>query len=538
MAVHLIGGIVVLVILFGAIISVVGYLVITNAYRNEYSMTTYHMADTATTLVNGDNIDAYLAGEKKAEYRWTKAALDVYCKNMRVSLVYVIKVDTSDYQSFVSVFNSVDNSVDNSSYVPWELGHQREATNEEYSQKYKAIYEEGVPYETVYRFDTTGPVHPHVTTMVPVYNGTGEVVSILCIQRPIRELREAIFPCLFAIIGTIILLSILASVFATTYYKKQFVIPIRKTSEEAARFAKENTKGEPLGQISRYREISSLAQSIDTMETSIVQYVEDLTAVTAVKERMSAELSVARNIQADSIPRVFPAFPDRSDFDIYASMTPAREVGGDFYNFILIDDDHLAVLIGDVSGKGVPAALYMMVTNILTSDRAKVGGAPSQILSYVNNDLCGQKNSEMFVTVWLGILELSTGRMIAANAGHEYPAVMKNGTFALLKDKHGFVLGGLEDVPYKDYELSLEPGDKLFLYTDGVPEATNSDVQMFGTERMLQALNKDPKASPQQILENVRAGVKDFVKDAEPFDDLTMLCLEYKGKISYNKVDL
>ena len=480
-------------------------------------------------MVNGDHLDLYLAGGEQEEYWLTQEALDVYCEKMHVSLVYVIKVDTSDYGSFVSIFNSVDNTVDNTSYTRWELGYRRDTANEEYSQKYKAIYEEGSLYETVYRMQTTDGSHPHITTLVPVRGTAGEVTGILCIQRPMRELREATLPCLFAIIGAVVVLSVLASVIATNYYKKRFVLPIKKTSEEAVRFAKENTKGEPLGEISRYTELSDLASSIDTMEADILKYIEDLTAITAEKERIIAELTLARTIQTDSIPGVFPAFPEKKDFDIYATMTPAREVGGDFYNFFMVDDDHLAIMIGDVSGKGIPAALYMMATNILSSDRAKVGGAPSQILSFVNNDMCDHGNSDMFVTLWLGILELSTGKVIAANAGHEYPALMKNGTFTLLKDKHGFVIGGMKDVPYTDYEICLAPGDKLFLYTDGVPQATDKDNRMFGTERMLEALNIDPQATPQRTLEAVHDAVAEFVKDAEPFDDLTMLCVAYIG---------
>jgi len=529
MAAHLIGGIVMLVLIFAIIVSVVGFLVITNAYREESAVTTYHMADTATTLIQSDNQDTYLSGGKQEEYQQTQKQLDDYCTKMNVSLLYVIQVDTSDYASFVSIFNSVDNSVDDTTYTPWELGHQRDTTNEEYQEKYRAIYEQGALYETVYRLVPTDGIHPHITTMVPVKDPSGEVKAILCIQRPFRELREATRQCLLAIVVSVVLLSILASLGAIAYYKKQFVTPVQKVSDEAVRFARENTKGEPLGTISRFTEISNLASSIDTMEADILQYVEDLTEVTAVKERMSAELSVARNIQADSIPSVFPAFPDRQEFDVYASMTPAREVGGDFYNFFLIDDDHLTLLIGDVSGKGVPASLYMMVTNILASDRARVGGLPSQILSYLNDDLCENGRSDMFVTVWLGILELSTGKVVAANAGHEYPALMEQGTFTLLKDKHGFVLGGMEHMAYKDYEIRLKPGDKLFLYTDGVPEATDPDNQMFGTERMLEVLNREPEAPPRKILELVHSSVNDFVREAEPFDDLTMLCLEYKG---------
>ena len=172
----------------------------------------------------------------------------------------------------------------------------------------------------------------------------------------------------------------------------------------------------------------------------------------------------------------------------------------------------------------------MMVTNILISDRTHMGGTPAEILGFVNANICEHNRAEMFVTVWLGILEISTGRLTAANAGHEYPALKKSdGSFELLRDKHGFVIGGMEGAKYRDYELKLEPGTKLFLYTDGVPEATDAENTLFGTERMLAALNGDPAAAPEKMLKNVRAAVDEYVKDAEQFDDLTMLCLEYKG---------
>ena len=262
----------------------------------------------------------------------------------------------------------------------------------------------------------------------------------------------------------------------------------------------------------------------------MVRYIDNLTTATAEKERMGTELTLASTIQENSLPNHFPAFPDRNEFDIYAVMDPARQVGGDFYNFFLIDDDHLGLVIGDVSGKGVPAALFMMVTNILVSNRAQMGGTPAEVLAYVNDRLCEHNTAEMFVTIWLGILEISTGRVIAANAGHEYPVVGKNSRFSLLKDRHGFVAGGMSGMAYKDYEIQLEPGDKLFVYTDGVPEATDAENRLFGTDRMLLALNEEPEAGPEKLLQNVRRAVDGFVKDAEQFDDLSMLCLEYRGK--------
>ena len=214
-------------------------------------------------------------------------------------------------------------------------------------------------------------------------------------------------------------------------------------------------------------------------------------------------------------------------------MDPAREVGGDFYDFFLTDDDHLCMVMADVSGKGVPAALFMMASMIILQNNAMMGKSPAEILKDTNTAICANNRMDMFVTVWLGILEISTGRLTAANAAHEYPALMRaGGSYELVKDPHGFVIGGLEGMKYTDYELRLEPGTKLFLYTDGLPEATDAALTQFGTARMLEALNADPGAAPEQTLKNMRTAVAGFVKDAEQFDDLTMLCLEYRGKDS------
>ena len=530
MAANIIGSVVLLLVLYGVIVSVLGYMNFTRSFKTEYSETTYHIAKTAATLVNGDHLSDYLHGRETEEYQSTQNYLDGYCKSMSVSLIYVIQVDQNDYGRFISIFNLVDNTVDDTEYVAWEIGHRRDTTNNEYRQKYRAMYEQTAPYETVYRIKTTDGQHPHITTMVPVLNRSGDTVAILCVQRPVRELYQARIPYVKSIAFSTILLVIIASAFIASYIRRNFVDPVRKVSEEAVRFARENTKGEDLSGISSYEEIARLAGSIDTMETDMVSYIENLTAATAEKERIGAEMSLARTIQVNSIPNVFPAFPDRKEFDVFASMDPAKEVGGDFYNFFLIDDDHLALMIGDVSGKGVPAALFMMVTNIIIIDRTRMGGTPAEILAYVNNSLSKYNKAEMFVTVWMGILELSTGKLTAANAGHEYPVLKKpDGEFTLLKSRHGLAAGAMENTKYRDYTLPLEPGSKLFVYTDGVPEATAADVSMFGTDRMLTALNKDPEADPEQILKNVRAAVDGFVEDAEQFDDLTMLCIEYRG---------
>ena len=248
------------------------------------------------------------------------------------------------------------------------------------------------------------------------------------------------------------------------------------------------------------------------------------------RELAANEMHMANQIQTAVLPHVFPPFPNRKEFDLYASMDPAREVGGDFYDFFLIDDDHLGLVIADVSGKGIPAALFMMNAKLLMKSYAQNGITPSEVFEKANNEICEDNQAEMFVTAWLGILEISSGKMIASNAGHEYPAIGHPDTgFELMKDKHGLVIGAMESMKYQDYEIQFAPGDKIFVYTDGVPEASNAKNELFGTDRMLDALNINKDAAPEEMLENVYKAVGEFVGDAEQFDDLTMLGFVYHG---------
>ena len=250
-------------------------------------------------------------------------------------------------------------------------------------------------------------------------------------------------------------------------------------------------------------------------------------------DRIETELSMATRIQADMLPNIFPAFPERDEFDVYASMNPAKEVGGDFYDFFLVDDDHLGLVMADVSGKGVPAALFMMISKILVQNYAMTGRDAAKALEAVNNQICLNNREEMFVTVWLGILDLRDGTLVAANAGHEYPALRQpDGDFELIKDKHGFVVGGMPGVRYRPYTLELKPGAKLFLYTDGVAEATDAKEELFGTDRMIAALRAAQDGTPQEVLASVNRAVDGFVQSAPQFDDLTMLCVQYNGKQS------
>lgn len=239
------------------------------------------------------------------------------------------------------------------------------------------------------------------------------------------------------------------------------------------------------------------------------------------------ELNMATDIQVGSLPAVFP---DRPEFDLYASMDPAKEVGGDFYDFFMIDDDHLAIVIADVSGKGVPAALFMMSSKIYINDHATIGGSPAEILGRVNKLVYANNKAHMFVTVWLGILEISTGKLTTASAGHEYPMINTNGKYEMLKDKHGLAIGAMDISRYKNTEIQLKKGDSIFVYTDGVAEATDANNELFGTDRTVEALNSIPEGATQkEVLAGVRAAVDAFVKEAPQFDDLTMVGLKYNG---------
>ena len=248
----------------------------------------------------------------------------------------------------------------------------------------------------------------------------------------------------------------------------------------------------------------------------------------------SKELGLATNIQQHMLPSIFPAFPDRKEFDVYALMNPAKEVGGDFYDFFLIDETHLGLVIADVSDKGVPAALFMMASKIMVQNYTMMGFSPKEVLTRVNRQICSNNQDEMFVTVWLGILDLKTGIITASNGGHEKPIVKQpNGHFEIVNDKHNLVVGFFADTPYSEYTIQLAKGAKLFVYTDGIPECKHINEQ-FGMERALESLIKYEDLSPEEISKNMLNDAINFMGETDQFDDITMLCLEYRG---YNEQD-
>lgn len=253
-------------------------------------------------------------------------------------------------------------------------------------------------------------------------------------------------------------------------------------------------------------------------------------AITRESERITTELNVATQIQTALLPCTFPAFPDRPEIDIYAMSDPAKEVGGDFYDFFMVDDTHLAIVVADVSGKGVPAALFMVIGKTLIKDHTTPGCDLGKVFAAVNDLLCESNSEGMFITAFEGILDLVTGEFKYVNAGHEMPYIARAGqTFEVQKIRPGFVLAAMDGMGYKAGTLTLNPGDKIFQYSDGVPEAHNEQNELYGMDRLTQVLAGLSDAAPADIPAAVKADVDAFVGDAAQFDDITMLCLEYKA---------
>ena len=341
--------------------------------------------------------------------------------------------------------------------------------------------------------------------------------------------------CLILIAVTAVLCAL-----ATWLMRRQVVTPVKKLTAAAEAYSNDRSHGgQDEAEMQKHfssldihtgDELENLSNVMGEMETRIAGYIENLTRVTAEKERISAELNVATQIQADMLPRIFPAFPDRREFDLYATMNPAKEVGGDFYDFFLVDDDHIALVVADVSGKGVPAALFMVIAKTLIKNQTLLGNSPAEVLSNVNEQLCEGNDAELFVTVWLAVIEISTGKGIAANAGHEHPVIRRaGGRYELSLYRHSPAVATMKGIPFRQHDFELHPGDELFIYTDGVPEATNEANELFGSDRMLESLNRCTSSGLQDLLRSLRSDIDRFVGNAPQFDDITMLGFRYFG---------
>ena len=530
--------IVVALIVACSIVSTIGYYLFKNNIKETYTSTSYKVADLVNTFYDHNKVDEFLStnGETE-EYKSLYNETKVVANSMNANVIYLIRPikTTEGYKTYMSIINVLsDTSTLNSE---WTINSVHNTSNTTYENIYKDMYEGDLERSVIFRTTNLSGADPHITTLTRVKDSSSNVVGIMCVQFTMSEYKHVIRVYSYTSFITSIVLALFVAFLAALYMRYQFVRPLNKIISETERFSKENKKlDKKLGKISRIRGISNLALAIDKLEDDMDLYIEDIKKISSEKEKMGVELNIAKSIQEASVPTIFP---EREDIDIYALMTPAKEVGGDFYNFFFIDNDHLALIMADVSGKGIPAALFMMISTVLLNDTAEMISDPAKILEFANRRLCAHNSADMFVTVWLGILEISTGKIVAANAGHDDPFILRAGTeFEYTKNKHGVALGAFELAKYQNFEINLGYQDIIFLYTDGVPEATNSNQEMITLDGVKEILNEFKNDSPKDIILNVKKKIDEFVGDAPQFDDITMLCLKRCGNLNTKMLEV
>ncbi len=507
----------------------------------DYAKTILSLAE--SYFVKYDIAEAIKNGEMGEGYQKTREGLNAIKENSSIAYVYAVYFeDLTKPNSMCYVINGARQAdlygkaeEDVYSYLgePCSQGDFDPEMRKTYIDALSKQIQDIQYYE-----NSTEEYGDMLTCFRVLFDKSGEAVAIVSTDLDINQIRAEMNQYLnrTAIIsfGMMVLL---VFIFITFIHKRVTgpITSISRQTDEFVRQLQENVDPAELhyekGSIRSRDETRMLADDIGSLADSLKEYMSNLQTVTAEKQRISAELSIASQIQADMLPRIFPHFSNQKEYELFASMSPAKEVGGDFFDFFMVDDDHLCMVMADVSGKGVPAALFMVISKTLIKNRAQRGDSPAEIMKNVNAQLCDGNEAQLFVTVWLAILDLSTGMGIAANAGHEHPALCRCGeAFELVVYRHSPALATLEGINFREHSFQLHPGDTLFVYTDGVPEATNANNELFGNERMLQALNRHPDASPTSLLRSLRHEVDDFVGDAPQFDDITMLALKYFGR--------
>lgn len=552
LAIKMAFGIVLLGVLICAVSSLIGYHQYKATIEKQYNTTAYQCAETALSYLETDQwkeyaqaVSAFYRGQMTREeldryrseegYQQTQTHIERLREAMDANDVFVFVLDTEELLSYAGtregweplhyIFDSY--TVPEYSYTLGDSG----SFNPDYIQELYDIAVTGRRSDNY--FFSNGDYGYNTAAIEPVLDENGEVFALAAVEIPMVTLQVSLRQYLvYAVLVTVVL--IVLFILAYVLYLYRYVVrPIDQIAQGTSAFVENNNHmSELLSQIKTKDEIQYLAESFIKMEADIERYINNLTRVTAEKERIGAELDVATNIQKSMLPSIFPAFPEREEIDIYATMNPAKEVGGDFYDFFMVDERHLAIVMADVSGKGVPAALFMVIGKTLIKDHTQTGKDLGEVFSEVNDLLCESNSEGLFITAFEGVLDLVTGEFKFVNAGHEIPFICKqDGVFEPYKIKAGFVLAGMEGMKYKCGSMELSPGDKIFQYTDGVTEATSSRQELYGMERLGRILSDNASLSPAELLPKVKEDIDAFVGEAPQFDDITMLCLEYRQRM-------
>lgn len=509
--------------LLSATIGSVGYFEFADALKRQYIEIANGIAEYTASGIEPGELDKYLDSKTADdEYNFIREQLQHTADAEDCSVIYVAKVHT-DSKEREYIYNVVS---EKSGFSPYDIGF-RDKIGEEFLSVYDSILK-GESELHNFMYARNG----YTTSVYPIKDDGGNTVAIVGVVKNMELLSTAKNSYIVKVLLLEALIAVASGILWTVYMRRRIVMPIRQLNEASLRMVEHLEDGKaPEIIVKNDDEIKDLADSFSRMYREVQEYISKLETVTAEKERIGAELDVAAKIQTSMLPCIFPPFPNRDEFDIYATMDPAKEVGGDFYDFFMVDDDHLAFVVADVSGKGVPAALFMVIGKTLIKDHTGLHDDLGEVFTEVNNILCASNSEEMFITAFEGVLNLKTGELRYVNAGHEMPFICrKNGVYEPFKVKAGFVLAGMEGIRYRSGIVQLQPGDKIFQYSDGVPEAMNRKNEQYGMQRLGKVLAQNSEKTPAELLPAIKADLDAFVGEAEQFDDITMLCIEFSGK--------
>lgn len=504
-----------------------GFFVFTQSNNNSYMLQAKHAVSTALLFIDADSIKQYKEQAEDnvpkdeimdAKYYLMLQELKIIKDSNNLSFLYIVDVD---YDRCLYI---MDTSDDNTKI---EVGRTQQTSMEDKNFLDEKQYEKD-------GFSRRSAKYGEMcSSAAPIKTESGETVAYIFAEHNMEQIQLERF---FFMLRAVVVLCAFSSVVVFVSMKMiriAIINPINGLSFAARGFVTEGDHESnqfPLSSlnINTGDEIENLYKSIMIMENDINEYIYNLQKVMAEKERIDAELSVASTIQTAMIP---DDFKPESRLSLAAEVKPAKEVGGDFYDYMYLNEDHIAVIVADVSGKGVPAALFMVIAKTLIKNQLMSGLSPSNVFETVNNMLCERNKAEMFVTAWLGVLELSSGRLTYANAGHNPPLLKKQGkNYEYLRCRSGIMLGGITDMKYRQFECVLDIGDSLFLYTDGITEASNLNSELFGEKRLKDALSENNIEQCEQVLKYINTKIDDYVRSAEQYDDMTMLMLKIPGE--------
>lgn len=513
------------------IISVVIYWAVYNSIVENLGARAYNSAATLARLINIDKVKKYKENPiVDDEYRDTIKKFDIFKTSMKLKYLYVESWDEQGNRFIIYDATEPGDGIENSAYGREHLGARLEYSD--YANKF-IMNSDNIE---LYKVENNFYGHT-VASHYPLKDENGKNFAIvgadISFNEIISQIRKSIFFLLILVHITIILVTL-----ATIYIiQRNIYIPLRKISNTAKNFVskKHDKINVNLIKYNQNDEIGSLVNSFDKMMLDIKKYSKHIKEVIAEKEYISAELNIATQIQRSLIPHIFPAFPELEEMDIYAVMHPAKKVGGDFYDFFLIDEYRLAFVIADVSGKGIPAALLMVITKTLIKKEATLNDDPGIIFKNVNDQMCDNSNNSlgMFITAFMGILDLRTGEVSFSNAGHSNPIIKKrNGKFNKLRMEKQFVIAGMPNLDFKTEKFKMDAEDIIFLYTDGITEAEGANSKFLGEENLMSILDSidTEKSSLKQISNIVIDKVKEFRRDKPQNDDITILVIKYNGK--------